>query len=612
MMGPSKILTVSYGTFSCTLEGFDDPFSTMRGIAEYFRDLAADDRYFGAEPPTPDAEMLHRIAEREVHRRVEARVDDSGNGVVLRQVEDGARTDDTTPAAAEPEVEPAPIAAAPAAVATPATAPIHAPTPAPADSESVAAKLARIRAVVALDSGYQEDEQADDVFVSAPISAAFEDVDVIEEVEHAPAPAVMPEMPDEPEVDETNPPIVADEAAPEPDEAHEPAVDEHADAVDPQDQTAEQDETSDDSDPISRIMDSVAAADEAKDDEASHTDTAADPAPSAVARVIKMRRADFEAAIETGELEAIDEDAPATEFASGDELDATDDDADNDDVVATTLSPEDEAELMANLEQVQRKAEADMRAEKEGRVLLEKQDIEASADSVSRILEVTNTEMEETEGTRRRSAIAHLKAAVAATRADKFLSKKREEDVANEMNQYRQDLAKVVRPRRPAENAKPKERRTAPLVLVSEQRVDAPQAEPASDGAMVRPRRVMAGNLALSDDDMVAGEQTGENMFLEAGTFAAFAEEMGARELPDLLEAAAAYSAYIEGNEHFSRPEIMKAVAEMDETRTYTREESLRSFGLLLRRGKIKKLKRGQFTIAETTRFNPQQRAVGE
>lgn len=124
LTGASKILTVYYGTFSCTLEGFDDPFNTMKAIAEYFRDLAAEDRYFGAEPPTPDAAMLHRIAEREIQRRVEAKIQD--NGVILR-------------AGDLAEAAPAPAMTRPALLDTPAPS-------AESGAESVAARLQRIRA----------------------------------------------------------------------------------------------------------------------------------------------------------------------------------------------------------------------------------------------------------------------------------------------------------------------------------------------------------------------------------------------------------------------------------------------------------------------------------
>jgi hypothetical protein len=93
----SKAMTVSYGTFACTLDGFDDPFTTMQLVAEYFRKLSADDRYFGSEPLQPDASTLHQIAKSANPNRIDAEVSD--NSVILRQADiiDAAKNDGSVP-----------------------------------------------------------------------------------------------------------------------------------------------------------------------------------------------------------------------------------------------------------------------------------------------------------------------------------------------------------------------------------------------------------------------------------------------------------------------------------------------------------------------------------
>lgn len=838
MNGASKILTVSYGTFSCTLEGFDDPFNTMKAIAEYFRDLAAEDRYFGAEPPTPDAAMLHRIAEREIQRRVEAKIQE--NGVVLRASDAGAEAAVAAPVAA-PAVMPAPVVMpAPAAVAVeapvvaPVTAPVAAPAPepvpvaeAPAPSvapaapatESVVEKLSRLRSEVAAQPvvaavqttpvvsfalpDYAEDLEAETVeAVVAPSLADFLPEDVAPELAELPeergfeaadvaeaeveamdegvvaAPADEPATPDfdlsavmeaaqveapvmqapvaedsaealvEAEVvlpegvaeearasDDVSEAVLAaltsteaDVVAPAEGEAEAiapvaaeaPGADiwpEQEDAVEADagmmaaldsvlggtaeaevvEQAADEGaavEAAIDLTPVAEVAEEApvevaaapeapaeetpaeeAPAEEAPAEKAAPEEVAAElPAPAPVtvarpsaaeklmkarARVVRIRRGeDLSGAIEAKPAEVapvepapvaqVEETAvdatvvqaePAPVVAARPSRDRSEIDAVEAKVAASMaegrtplLSPEDEAALqrelaalMRNEEEDQPIAEAAPSAQAEPRRGFEG----PSADeALGRLMQQTDSEMSGTETKRRQSAIAHLKAAVAATVADRKVAgeKTGETETVSRLARYRNDLAMAVKaalPGRGGAQGAAQGERPAPLVLVSEQRIDRPRgpsmaAPAAAPSAPIRPRRVTAGGFGMAtaaemgsqpEDEEDEGEDVA-NLFGDARGFAEFVERVGAVGLEDVLEASAAYLAGVEGRPHFSRPQLMRNLTTVVPADSFQREDGLRSFGTLLREGRIAKVRRGQFTVSEESRYLAEARKI--
>lgn len=693
MVNTNKILTVSYGTFSCTLEGFDDSFGTMKAIAEYFRDLAADDRYFGAEPPSPDAEMLARIAEREIARRVEAQID---NEKIHLRADPGAALPAAAPAeekAPEVKAEAPPAEAAetrPAAISE-ESAPEIAAEPLPEepladdeediatdepldwpeddedtgedaaaffdtpaatasalpDAESVAAKLQRIRAVVSQEvqpeetpdheeaPDYSEDEHAEN-FAGEFLADTHEDIEAALALDDAAEEARTDEEDDE---DDGIAALLGRLTGE--DEADE-------DETDAFDATAEEDEAFGEADeeetalPEEDVLEGdLLEADSAEAADAAEMEPEAAPAPIR-ARVIKMKRADFEAALASGALEEEGEDTNEAESGT-----------------ASSLSDEDEADLLRELAAVEAEfSDADQPEEESPQPVepaaeyyedededepvdlagfstedsFDEEDEDFGADSIfaeaddeedhgtlededdaiaespfhrpdaesdmTRMFDMADAEMDEEAGKGRRNAIAHLRAAVAAAKAEEGAGGKlRTQQPDTEI--YRDDLDSVVRPRRP-ETTRPRTRRPdayrpAPLKLVAEQRVDLDEE---GSTAPIRPRRVSTARAEARPEAMAGSE------------FAEYAESVGAGTLPELLEAAAAYLSFVEGREQFSRPQLMTQVRQIEQEE-FTREDGLRSFGQLLREGKIEKLEGGRFRASESISYRPGARHAG-
>ena len=66
----------------------------------------------------------------------------------------------------------------------------------------------------------------------------------------------------------------------------------------------------------------------------------------------------------------------------------------------------------------------------------------------------------------------------------------------------------------------------------------------------------------------------------------------------------------VEGRPQFSRPMLMGKIKEV-EGDSFSREDGLRSFGQLLRQGKLQKLNGGRFAVTDETDFRAPERNVG-
>ncbi|PZX19710.1 hypothetical protein LX81_00167 [Palleronia aestuarii] len=507
-----KSLTVTYGAFSCTLEGFDDPFETMCAIAAYFRDLSEEAPNFGSEPLPPHQESLSAIAETASGAPVVTRTEDAV--LVFERLGGGAEGPTSRDDADEVE-------------------------PITGDDEDAAFEAAEVSFDRSLDDAATADDGA-----------------------HLDDEIALPE--------ETSPPTsvaLPDDASDETERhlSDEPAGIEDTDEVDTG-PSAVSNAGQDDSDE--------------SDDEVSE-DARADGDDELAAGIRSI--------LELGTPEEEDRDAALAEI----ERAARQADEENAQARrrARTLD-----ELIAEGEEDADTAEPVPPSPEESRDPLE---VESDA-AFDRLMVETDAQMGDAAGHRRRSAIAHLKAAVAATKADGLLGGKRGRSDAETAGQFRSELDRAVRPKRPTllsdQSTRPRptdptEESASPLVLVSSLRVGTDGA--AENVGSVQPRRVPRDTAQPHD----------------AGAFAAFAERIGATELTDIIEAAAAYGVIVEGRDALSRPHLLRQAASRSRSGA-SREDGLRSFERLVEAGHLRDLGRGRFGITGATRYVDEAQAL--
>ncbi len=532
MSGQTKIMTVSYGAFSCTLEGFDDPLPTLVAVMEYFRDLSEGNAGFGVQPLLPDETAIERFALLRGGGSVDAQVGEAGLTLRPRQIETFA----------EPPAVPAPPR-----VTTEAQA-------------SMIARQNRIRAAVAQFRGHPV--RPDTAMVEARTDTAA---------------VVTDRLRLENPVSFGEPGIAASTAREKMQSAPsslsvEPATGSAGPDL-PLPGTTEQD-----------AMQSVGLA---------PREAVAPTVPGGVlvltGALPRPGPAEGGAPLDRPPAVAGEQSARPTPEIAPD--------------TPTSASPVSHA----------RTASPHPR---------NPQDI-----AVERLLHHAETEFDQPAHRRRFSAMSHLKAAVAATEAEKRGETAGASRASTQIDRYREDLARARRQSTPQPNATADEYGAAGRV-VSDDDADA-LSQPFLLGPDLRivaagPGGGFAGQhnrLALQhaeasghddDEDDEADDAADDAPVADDDSFGDFAAKIGAHGLPELLEAAAAHAACVEGREHFTRPHILRKVVAYSGGQGITREDGLRSFGMLLRQGTIHKVRRGQFALSQTSRFIPEAQRLSQ
>ena len=548
MSGSKKILTVSYGTFSCTLEGFDDPVTTMKAIAEYFRDLIARDRYFGAVPPVPDSNTLRSIAQSFASRDVHAQVED--NGVVLRQ-------------------NPATNAAEFASSKPPPWPPHSNDTAISEDSELAARRLAQLRAEIDEKRDRFEALELSALQDSPNSKSATDQPDADLQVEKPFVPD--PKDPLDPAIDEqgfraplllvpsptnhsapTNPPANGNTYAPQAENA--PQADAAQSLASP---------------PLAQISDIPNSDD-----------------PPKPARIIRIRRvAQPSAPDSAGRLGIAPTGADHHSQPPNNSL--------NHPPSSLYERPAGE-EALVELDSLNRRAAPLMLYGARVGPIHSRDKINLSDEVVDKLIAQANSNFEKDEVKRRQAAILHLKAAAAANRADQ--DTKTDDDRQKTITAYRDEFRKIA-PNGPAKG------KAAPLVLVFEQRIEKGAQKIRSDGHLKLAAK--AGQDAdlgqnvfqdISDDPTLEPKQ---NFFVDDESFAQFVKRLGVSTPIEEMEAAAVYLAHVVNLPLFRRRQLTQQMASLPSAAPMTRKTALDLFSQLLDKGHFIAIMPGLFAVTD-------------